>query len=131
MRVDFAFEALQERHGVGGGTRKAGNDAAAGAEPPHLARVGLHDRAALGHLAVANDGDGVAAADGEDGGCAPAVGRGEGASPGGGGRGGEGAAADAAEGTRPQAGGEGAYAAHMAGEGRSGKAKHQERVEGK
>ena len=66
--LQLRLEALQEREGVGGGAREAGQHAAA-VQAANLVSVALHHDVAERHLAVAAHGDALAAANGEDGGA--------------------------------------------------------------
>jgi hypothetical protein len=66
--LQLGLEALEQGEGVGRGTREAGEDAVL-VQAPDLARGGLDDDVAEGHLAVAAHGDAFAAAHGEDGGA--------------------------------------------------------------
>ncbi len=54
--LELAFEALEQREGIGGAAGEAGQHLAVG-QAPHFARVGLHDGIAERHLAVAAEHD--------------------------------------------------------------------------
>ena len=64
--VELAFEALEQREGVGRAAGEAAEHLAI-VERPHLARVALHDGVAESDLSVAADGDGAVAPHGQDG----------------------------------------------------------------
>ena len=66
--VELAFEALEQREGIGRAAGEAAEHLAI-AEGPHLAGVALHDGVAEGDLSVAADGDGAVAPHGQDGGA--------------------------------------------------------------
>jgi hypothetical protein len=62
---ELALEALEEREGIGGAAREAGEHLAT-AEGPHLAGIALHYGVAERDLAVATDGDSAIPAHPED-----------------------------------------------------------------
>ena len=66
MLLELALETLEERERIGSPTREAGDDPVM-IEAAHLAGIALEDAVAQGHLSVATDGHGSAAARGNDG----------------------------------------------------------------
>src|SRR5690606_31266704 len=72
--LELGFEQFEQRERIGRGTGETGQYLAVLAQAAHLARVGLHHRAAEGHLAVAGDHDMAVAAHRDDGGGVENVG---------------------------------------------------------
>ncbi|VXC90228.1 hypothetical protein SPHINGOT1_240001 [Sphingomonas sp. T1] len=70
MLLQLAFEPFEQREGVRGRAGKPADHRPV-AEPPHLARIGFHDRLAHRDLAVADHDDLAAAPDRKDGGAVP------------------------------------------------------------
>jgi sugar phosphate isomerase/epimerase len=68
MLFQLGLEALEQREGIRRAAGEAGQDLLV-VEPPHLARGGLDHDVAQRHLAVAAEGDAVAAPHGKDGGA--------------------------------------------------------------
>ncbi len=66
---ELRFEAFEQGEGIGGAAGETSDDAAIG-ERANFHRVGLHDRVAEAHLAVAADRHAAFVADGQNGGGA-------------------------------------------------------------